>query len=191
MSEASIYRVGAMQPAQDTAPELQEFLMHFDSLRPAGRTGRIGSMFASPNLKQHSRWVIGVSFLRFGDYTTSSEVTVNPETTYIYPISAYESASAYDERQPELRDKAIKLYWDAGMTLAQYIKEHEGNDTPRTGEWEILFTQDDVISVSEVSNKTVVIESADHRREEIMRLLFPKAYDRGIIYGEKIEAAAL
>jgi len=174
MSQATIYRVGSMKPAEDVTPDLQEFLERFDSYCPAGRTPRTKALFASPNLEQHSRWVIGVSLLHFGDYTKSHAITVNPDTTYIYPISAYEDASARET------ESYIKRYWAAGMTLTQYLEEHEGINTPSTGEWEILFTEKDIIEVSAINNKKVLENSSESRKEQVMRLLFPKMYRKYI-----------
>lgn len=92
-----------------------------DKNKPDGRIGCSNGLFASPDLKSHSRWIKGI----FGNYGNddSYEMTVNAHDVYVYSVEKYEHASldesSYGKDHEKFKNSA-KEFWDSGMTLTEF-----------------------------------------------------------------------
>ena len=176
----SVYRAGRMRPAsaEESFEDLERVKKLFDDRAPEGRQKRSGALFASPDLKSHSRWVgsSGPASL------TSHEFKVDANNVYIYNVNLYENASYTDESESiETVNKMIDDYWNSGMTLAQWhqMSEEEKGDY---GSWEILLPSDREYKTKKVPNKTVITESDPSLSNQLNWSLEKKRARNGLIW---------
>lgn len=157
--KAKVYRNGNLH-ASEYKGEVLEYAERADAVRPEGRPGRIGSLYASPSLKGAARWIQGNDFLHNVDRETY-ELTLNANTTFVYSVKAWEAYSWHKE------DPAA--YWNSGVLLKDYLAEPEKYDDR---EWEILFRPEDIITHRRVSKKRI-LENAkdDYERGTLEHLL--------------------
>lgn len=157
-----IYRHGQLSPAAYQG-EIKEYAERADAVRPAGRLGREGSLYASPSIQGVTRWTRGnlmMSSLRFPDPETY-ELTINPNTAYVYSIEKWED---YSWRGADPKD-----YWDSGVLLKDYLDHPEQYDDK---EWEVLFTEEDILDVTRLSKQKLVNSIEDeYDKNELERIL--------------------
>lgn len=157
---AKVYRSGTVAAPAQRGVEAQSYL-DADAVKPAGRQGRTTAIFASPNLRGVLRWVVANTSLVSVADPFVKEITVDPDTVWVYNVAAWERTS--------LREN-YETYWETGMTLAEW------NNTPGLDptEWELLLGADDVRSVRPVSDKRVLSHVAEDdlwSAESIAKLL--------------------
>lgn len=176
-----VFRIGPLEPQEKHFDDLQKLIEDFETTTPPGRQGRGGALFASPDLASHSRWVLGVS-RNAGD---SNELTVNPNTTYVYPIGVYEDASHAQSngKMDEFRDRA-KEYWDSGMTLTEW-HQWAKQAKPESGTWEVLVPPSAVQNVKPVSNRRIIENADEKRRREVNWRLEPRRASKGLMWSKE------
>lgn len=151
MSTARIYRHGALTTSTYTG-EIAEYSTRADEVRPAGRPGRNGSLYASPTISGVGRWVHGIlgAYGSRAEDVETYELTVDPDSLYVYSVEAWERYS-WSMRPTDPAD-----YWATGMTLTEWLAT-DGLD-PR--EWEVLFSPEDIKSSRRVSAKRLLTHDA-------------------------------
>lgn len=87
---SKVYRTGLLTGSNGGASE--SFVKLADSVRPEGRTARDEAIFSSPSLAGNVRWFAALAQSHNADLSVS-EVKVDPDSTYIYNIDAWEDYS--------------------------------------------------------------------------------------------------
>lgn len=157
----SVFRSGVPSAPLKRGVENESYA-YADRFTPEGRQGRMTGVFASPTMLGVTRWFRGNEGVNIPDYQVR-ELRVNPDTTYVYSVREWEKASSVIELYShpdhvETREKAMKKYWDSGVTLTEWYKTAEhGYMNP--GDWELLLSADDIKTVKPVSGRRL-IESA-------------------------------
>ena len=150
--KVSIYRAGSLVPPTTYFGDLDSLLTAFDAHAPEGRQPRRGSIFASPDLRSHGRWVRGTNAAE------SHELKIDLESVYIYPVEAYEQAChEYDKRTGggERFKEAVEEFWESGMKLSDWLQWSKDRDLPR-GSWEIILTPEQAGEARPVSNRRII-----------------------------------
>lgn len=175
-----VFRVGSLEAPQSYFPDLERLLDLFDKFTPEGRHPRKGALFASPDMDSHFRWVKGNDFAR-GD-TSSHELTVNPDTVYVYPIDIYEAASSAESmgRMSEFT-KLTEEYWKSGMTLREW-QAWSAKTNPKPGTWEILLPPHEVKTVRPVSNRRIIESAPESTARELNWILEPRRASKGLLW---------
>lgn len=155
-----IYRSGIPKAlsSDERGVESQSYV-NADSVRPEGRTGRLEGFCASPTLGGVARWVdanSGIGKSNISDFSPR-KMKVDLDKTYIYNISAWESASSKDQYLQEHEESPYHEYWDSGITLREFVKlSQEDPDTYNPTKWEILLKPEDIQgSVQNVSYERI------------------------------------
>ena len=145
LKKVSVYRAGNTQPGE-LLGESQFYGDTADYYRPEGHPPRHGSLFASTSPKGFSRWFFARSMGATESENYPVEMTVDPNTTYVYNIGAWEDTS-WNGAPPE-------HFWKTGMLLSRYnqLKEEKGF---KDDEWEVIVPPFDVISAKEMSAQKV------------------------------------
>lgn len=141
---AKVYRSGIVEAPATHGVEALSYSLA-DAIRPEGRQGRTGAIFASPNLKGVARWTYSKTGIAKCSDPFVREITVDPEKVYVYSISAWEKGS--------WRSGDYAEYWATGMTLAEWLANEENYDPT---DWELLLSPDDVQTVKNVSDKRLL-----------------------------------
>lgn len=159
--KAKVYRSGTVEAPAAHGVEAESYTIA-DALRPEGRQGRIGAIFASPNLQGVARWAYSkAGFISCIDPFVR-EITVDPDTVYVYSISAWERGS--------WRTGDYTEYWATGMTLTEWLKNEENYDPT---DWELLLSPENVQAVKPVSDKRLLkaCETSFNLHGELVRTL--------------------
>jgi len=172
-----IFRIGSLEPQSSPAFEdLDSVLGFMDQHAPDGRLPRRGALFASPDLASHGRWVRGT------DSGDSHELTVDPDSVYIYPVKTYESASmSFANGELKRAEDEAREYWDSGMTLTEWNEWSSTTELER-GSWEILLPPNAIISSKPVSNRRIIENATDSDASEINWKLEGRRAARGLIW---------
>lgn len=179
-----VYRVGTLKAPDEYFKDLDGVLSAMDSVKPEGRQGRRGGIFASPDLSSHSRWVLGSKWNAHEGALDSHELTVDANSVYVYNVKKYEEASYAQNRYGEDREEfvnAAKEFWDSGMTLSDWREWAKHNDTG-SGDWEVIMPADSIMSSAKVSNKRIIENTPDGRSSEMNSLLEHTRWMKGLIW---------
>lgn len=175
-TRTSVFRVGSLEPQEPAFEDLERIVTFMDSYAPAGRATRRGSLFASPDLLSHGRWVLG------SDRALSHEIFVDPDSVYIYPVEVYESASLdFDLGETELAAEGARKYWASAMTLREW-REWSKTAKPSRGSWEVLIPQGGVLSAKPMSNRRIIEGAAEEDARQINWRLEPKRAAKSLIW---------
>ncbi len=178
-----IFRVGELEPQdRPSFEELARVLEFMDGEAPEGRTGRMGALFASPDMASHGRWVRG------SEPATSYELTVDPDSVYIYPIKIYEDASLsfVSGRLDRAREEAQE-YWESGMTLTEW-REWSSTLELERGSWEILLPASAIQAARPMSNRRIIENVNEEDADEINWKLEPRRAFKGLIWRKEQES---
>lgn len=146
--KAKVYRSGSVETPANRGVEADSYTAA-DAVKPVGRQGRTDGIFAAPNLAGVARWAhANTSLVRCSDPFVR-EITVDPDTVYVYSVLAWEKAS--------WGTAGYEAYWATGMTLTEWNAASELLDPTN---WELLLGADDVISTRPVSDKRL-LENAE------------------------------
>ncbi|MBC9704841.1 MAG: hypothetical protein H9W81_07675 [Enterococcus sp.] len=135
-----VYRSGVVATPAQRGVEAGSFLAA-DAVKPAGRQGRSTAIFASPSLRGVLRWLYSNTTITSVADPFVKELKVNPDTVWVYDITAWEKASSTETYEP---------YWESGMTLTEWLANADQLDP---AEWELLLGADDIVSIKPVSDK--------------------------------------
>lgn len=124
---ASVFRTGLLTPAPDAGPATQD-THRVDALAPTGRQTRLGALYAAPTLDAAARWARSAALL--GSDATVHELRVPAETTFIYPVHAWETISWHDG--------PVEGYWATGIPLSRWLTTATANDPAQAQDWEVL-----------------------------------------------------
>jgi len=175
-----VFRIGSLEAPEFHFEELAKLVQSFDETTPEGRQGRAGALFASPDLLSHMRWVKGTR--SSNKSPDSHELTVDPNTVYVYPIDVYERASnAEANRRVDEFEELRKEYWDSGMTLSEW-KAWAVKANPKPGSWELLLNPDLIQSAKPVSSRRIIEAAPDEDAREINWALEPRRAAKGLIW---------
>lgn len=133
----SVLRTGSMTPGKYTGRSSFDFAFA-DKERPAGRCPRTGSLFASPDDAGLRRWQNANARAFSGAVEdTVHEVTVDPNSTYVYSIAAWDDCAWYGAPH--------RHYWNSGILLSRFPEAARkyGWDTST---WEVVFGPDSVLA---------------------------------------------
>lgn len=147
--KAKVYRSGTVEAPTTRGVEADSYTAA-DAVKPAGRQGRTDGIFAAPNLKGVARWAHANSGIARCADPFVREITVDPDTVYVYSVKAWEKAS--------WGTGGYEAYWETGMTLTEWMNVAEFMDPTN---WELLLGADDVISSRPVSDKRLLENCVD------------------------------
>lgn len=160
----SVFRSGEVVVPQTRGVEAEVYAAA-DALRPEGRPGRTHSLYASPSLFGVGRWVRGNRWASSERDINVRELRVDPDTTYVYSVKAWERASwSIDE---DKRDALYRAFWDSGMTLRQWYERGIDDGS----EWELLIDPADVKAVKRVSGKRAAEAAGSLFKSEVAYIL--------------------
>lgn len=166
MTTIKVYRNGSLAAPQHSAEVIGAW-GRYDAVRPAGRTGRLDSLYASPSLLGNVRWIKGnhsvSSRAREADLSNNEITVLNPESVFVYSINTYEKGS-WGNRATEAE------YWATGIPLTDWERvAAERNLNP--SDWEVLLPVASIKSARPVSDKRVIELAKDaFEREELVHL---------------------
>lgn len=166
-----IYRVGSLDvPEAHSLEDLNKDIEIMDRHVPEGRQGRGGALYTTPDLPSSSRWVLGNEYSR--NSLDTSELVVDANKVYIYPVDAYERLSSilHTSADPEKIESAVKEYWELGMTLTEWQALNKAHPQ-EYGKWEILAPPTAVESSKPVTTHTVLKNSDPRYTDQLNRLL--------------------
>lgn len=170
-----VFRVGLMTPPDySTNEDLEEMLYEIDDLRPDGRQGRRGGLFASPDMKSHSHWLKGA---RYSDQDTdfiSNELVVDADSVFVYRVADYEEATdKFYSANEEPFKEAVKRFWNSGMTLTEWEVWSKTNKN-NPADWEIIMTPQSVVSSRQMTNSEVVKNVPEDDAQLVSDMLWRK-----------------
>lgn len=182
--KAKIYRVGTLETPEEYFDDLNTFLQDMDKFKPEGRQGRYKGLFASPDMESHGRWVRGMEYNKHEGALDSYEITVDENSVYVYNVRDYEKASSiqnmYGSDSEKFKEAAEK-FWNTGMTLSEWKKWAKDNN-PERGTWEIIMSQESIVSSKKLSNRTIIENMSDIDSSEVNRILEPQRSRKGLIW---------
>jgi len=154
MATIKVYRNGSLSLAEHSE-EVQQVWSQYDDFKPAERSGRLDSLYASPSLFGVTRWVKGnhlVSGHNPDADLTNYEITVsNPEQVFVYSIASYDSSC----RSAGVKEDAARKYWDSGIALADWDAKASEFGLDAT-EWEVLLPVEAIKSSKVVSDNRIL-----------------------------------
>lgn len=148
--KAKVYRSGPVSAPVTRGVETDSYC-EADTVRPAGRQGRTTGIFASPTLAGVVRWTHANASLMKHPDPFVREITVDPESVYVYSIKAWEKCSW-------TQGSSYEEYWKSGVTLKEWF---ENADEYNADEWELLLSSEDVLSTRNVSDSRVLKSTLD------------------------------
>ena len=162
VAKAKVYRNGALTPAVYKG-EVLAYAEKADALKPEGRAGRLDSLYASPDLKGALRWVrANLMDTHNRPDPETYELRLNANTTYVYSIKAWEEYSWHGQPAED--------YWNSGVLLKDYLANPDDYDSK---EWEVLFSEKDIINATRVSKKRLVSNANEgYEQDELKTLLW-------------------
>lgn len=177
-----VFRIGSLEAPELHFEDLANLVKQFDQTTPEGRQGRAGALFASPDMQSHMRWVKGANFGSYRDSPDSHELSIDPNSVYVYPIGVYEDASLAESnhRMAEF-EKLREEYWESGMTLSEW-RAWAKNSNPKPGTWEVLLPAGAIQSSRTVSSKRIIEEAPEDMAREINWILEPRRASKGLIW---------
>lgn len=134
----TVYRAGDFNPPAERGVESPSYLF-VDGFAPEGRQGRNTGVFAAPSLGGVARWVDGISSVYQRVDVRVRAVNVNPDTTYIYSVQAWEKASSGFDFGGDRAASNAKAYWDSGMTLMEWESRVRAGENLDPTQWEMLL----------------------------------------------------
>lgn len=184
VKKTTVYRVGTLSAPETYFDDLNTILDAMDELKPDGRQGRKGGIFASPDLASHSRWVLGNQWNKHEGALDSHEITVDANSVYVYDVEQYEQASAFQSiygAESEKFKEATDKFWNSGMTLSEW-QDWAKENKPDPGSWEIVMSPESMMSFKKVSNRTVIENSPENDASAINHLLEQRRAQKGLIW---------
>lgn len=177
-----VFRIGALEAPELHFADLAKLVKQFDETTPENRQGRVGAIFASPDMQSHMRWVKGANMGSRKLSAESHELSIDPNSVYVYPIGVYEAASlAESNGELEEFQKLREDYWASGMTLTQW-RSWATKAKPKPGEWEVLLAPETIKSSKTVSSKRIIEAAPDEIAREINWILEPRRASKGLIW---------
>lgn len=138
---ATVYRAGEPTPPTERGVEKAVYA-HADRYAPPGRQGRTSGVFASPTLGGVARWVKGISDVYPRVDVRVRKIVINPDTTYIYPVNAWERVSWFSGEWSERNTEEARNYWASGVTLTEWVNRVKAGEKLNPADWEMLLPPD-------------------------------------------------
>lgn len=165
MAIIKVYRNGSLSLAEHSE-DIQQRWAPYDDAKPANRSGRLNSLYASPSIAGVVRWVKGNHLVSGSDPKadlTNHEIIVsNPEQVFVYSIDAYDKTTRFDGAST----KGVEKYWESGIPLSEWeSKSAELNLDPT--EWEVLLPVESIKSSKVVSNARILNAASDFDKEQL------------------------
>lgn len=167
MATIKVYRNGSLSLGEHSS-EVQQAWSPYDSAKPAERSGRLESLYASPSLAGVVRWVQGNHLVNGNnpdaDLTTHEITVSNPEAVFVYSIASYDSF----HRSYGVKADGVSKYWESGIALSEWEdKAKELNLDPT--EWEVLLPVENIKSSKVVSNTRLLNAIPDEFTKDQMK----------------------
>lgn len=169
MKTAKAYRNGTIEVG-DHSPSVVESWLQYDAHKPAGRAGRLDSIYASPSMAGVVRWVrsnhLFMSKKGEVDLNTYELSITDAENIYVYSIELYDRFFSYDG----ISEEKAKAYWESGIRLSEWnaVALERGLDASN---WEVLIPKDKVKSSKKVSDNMIVKVASGKVADELKRTL--------------------
>lgn len=165
MAIIKVYRNGSLNLAEHSE-DIQQRWAPYDEAKPANRSGRLNSLYASPNIAGVVRWVKGNHLVSGNDPKvdlTNHEITVsNPEQVFVYSIDVYDKTTRFNGADT----KGVEKYWESGIPLSEWeSKAAELNLDPT--EWEVLLPLENIKSSNVVSNTRLLNAASNFGKEQL------------------------
>lgn len=165
MTTIKVYRNGSLSLAEHSE-EIQQRWAPYDDVKPANRSGRLTSLYASPSIPGVIRWVKGNHLVSGNDPhadLTNHEITVsNPESVFVYSIHAYDTTTRFNPAAV----KGAEKYWESGIALSEWeTKAAELSLDPT--EWEVLLPVENINSSKVLSNTRLLNAASDFDKEQL------------------------
>lgn len=161
MNKVSVFRNGAMTVAEYTG-DILEYSERADAIKPEGRPGRAGSLYATADLPSVIRWVDAhISLRAHRDFDLETyEFKVDADSVYVYPLCEWEKFSW------SMTPTSAAPYWESGITLTEFLER----DDVDASEWEVLVRPDQVLSTPRrVTRKRLFEASGDEYLEMALK----------------------
>lgn len=187
VKKTKVYRVGTLEAPEKYFDDLANVLQDMDKFKPEGRQGRYGGVFASPDIASHSRWVLGNQWNKHEGALDSHEITVDANSVYVYDVTQYEQASAFQNiygADSEKFKESAEKFWNDGMTLSEW-QEWAKENKPDPGDWEIIMPSESIISAKKMSNRSIIENAPDGRASALNHLLEQKRAQKGLIWRKR------
>lgn len=184
VKKTTVYRVGTLSAPETYFDDLNTILDAVDELKPDGRQGRKGGIFASPDIKSHSRWVLGSQWNKHEGALDSHEITVDANAVYVYDVEQYEEVSAFERMYGKDNEKfkqSAEKFWNDGMTLADW-QEWAKENKPDPGNWEIIMPPEAIMNSKKLNNRKIIENAPENHAYELNHLLEPNRARKGLIW---------
>lgn len=184
VKKTTVYRVGTLSAPETYFDDLNNILDAVDELKPDGRQGRKGGIFASPDIKSHSRWVLGSQWNKHEGSLDSHEITVDANSVYVYDVEQYEEVSAFERmygKDSEKFKQSVEKFWKDGMTLADW-QEWAKENKPDPGDWEIIMPAEAIMNSKKLNNRKIIENAPENHTYELNHLLEPNRARKGLIW---------
>lgn len=181
METAIVYRNGPVKVGEHSG-DLRKLWSIYDSVKPAGRAGRLDGIYASPTLTGMARWThtnhvngIVTSAMDMANYA----ITVrNPERIFLYDVNEYDNTAflltLYTENEASTwnteNQELAKEYWDSGISLLEWEKKAK-EEFLDPFEWEALVPADCIVSYSAVPDEEVIEATPLEAQEKVRSAL--------------------
>ena len=147
MNQVKIYRNGSLTPASYSG-EVMNYAVEADKVRPEGRPGRMGSLYASPTLAGVCRWTRAhLMDSNSRKDVETYELTVDADSVYVYDIRAWEGHS--------WSGKPVAGYWNTGMTLTEWLARGDLDGA----NWEVLLSPESIMGTPRRVTRKRLLES--------------------------------
>lgn len=170
MATIKVYRNGSLS-LPEHSEDVQQAWTPYDSVKPAERSGRLTSLYASPTLTGVTRWVKGnhlVNGRNLDADLTTHEITVsNPETVFVYSIASYDAS----HKSYGVKDDGAKKYWESGIRLTEWESKAADFGLDAT-EWEILLPVENIKSAKVVGNQSILNAVEDEFEKDQLQAAF-------------------
>lgn len=173
MNTLKVYRNGSVSVGKHSA-SIHDIWGSYDAVKPAERSGRLTSVYASPSLSGMTSWAYGnhMAFCATPDVDLDSyEITVKDiENIYIYNLSIYDETLNTVVNKETGSEALARAYWDSGIPLSQWQAFSDAHQ-PDPNQWEVLIPMDAIVSHAKISDRKLLDAASSDIREELRAYL--------------------
>jgi hypothetical protein len=173
MSTIKVYRNGSVSVGKHSA-SIHDIWGSYDAVKPAERSGRLHSVYASPSLPGMIRWM----HYNHRNSGTNPAVELNSyeisikdaENIYVYDVEIYDqtlNAVIEDEKGSA---KYARQYWDSGIPLSEWDKTAAEKNLDPT-KWEVLVPIDAIKASKRITDRAIIAAGTAEDQDELREFL--------------------
>lgn len=173
MSTIKVYRNGSVSVGNHSA-SIHDIWGSYDAVKPAERSGRLASVYASPSLAGMVRWT-HANHMFSGtkpdiDLTSYEIFLKDAENIYVYDVEVYDRTLGKVVELESQSGELAQQYWDSGIPLTEWVKvSAERNLDPAN--WEVLVPIEAIASHIKISDRKILDAAPESSKEEIRQYL--------------------